>query len=78
MDGERLGVELRNAARFRNGADVDELRDVMGFQHGHELCEGMRGMPDGQDRERGILFLGPHHEIRITPGRAALRMPERL
>jgi hypothetical protein len=37
---ERIGVKLRIAAGFGNGADVDELRDFVGLQLFEEMIDG--------------------------------------
>ena len=58
--GERIGVELRIVARFRNGANVDQLCDGVGLQQFEEVLDWMRGMADGED---GQHFLGGHHSI---------------
>ena len=52
---QRFGVELGHATRFWDRADVDELRDIVSFQHVHKFLQRMRGMADGEDREGGFL-----------------------
>ena len=47
---------MGHAARFRYGADIDELSDVVSLQHSHKFVQRMRGMTDGEDRE-ARLFL---------------------
>ena len=50
--GERVRIELRVAARFRDGADIQDLGDAMRSKELDKLTDGARGMADGEDSER--------------------------
>jgi len=47
--GELILAELRIAARFGDGADVDEPPDAVRLEHFEELLDGERGVSDGED-----------------------------
>ena len=46
--GERIGIELRNAPRFRDAADVHETFDTVPVQDGQKFFDRARRMPDGE------------------------------
>ena len=47
--GERIGVELRIVAGFRDGADVDDASNAVGAKQRDEFTDGMGGVADGED-----------------------------
>lgn len=61
IHGEGLGIELGHAPRFRDGADIYKLRDVVGFQHRDKLFQRMCGMADREDRLAVFGGLGGGH-----------------
>jgi hypothetical protein len=60
---ERVGVELRIAAGFRKGADIDQLPDAILLQQGDEFVDGARGMADREDRQRLLGTRFSHERI---------------
>src|SRR5271170_6974256 len=49
---ERIGVELRIAAGFRNRTDVHDLLDAMQVKYLDEFADRARGVPDGENGQR--------------------------
>ena len=58
--GKRVRVELRIAARFRDGADIEELPDGVRAQQIEEFVDRACGVADGENRERTFFARGNH------------------
>ena len=54
---EAFSVELRIAARLRDGSHIHQPADPMGLENPDEFFNGMRGMADGADNH--LLFPSP-------------------
>ena len=51
--GKCVAIELRVAAGFRDGADVEELRDTVSLEEFEEFVKGASGVAHGENERLG-------------------------